>query len=201
MVIQPSQGSAPAGSRLTTQDERVVSSYATLLGELLECLEQVAREWESYLETLQSGAQSNAYSAPQLYAVGRRGRPRFEVTRDQLEYLASLSFTWTQTAAMLGVSRMTVYRRRQEFGMLGSATATLTDEELQVVLREMRVELPELRETLVLGRLRAMGYSVTRERVRLSIRVTDPLNTPLRWRGGVVAWWPDIKTAILCSRP
>ena len=140
MVIQPSRGSAPAGSRLTTQDERVVSSYATLLGELLECLEQVARtrEWESYLDTLQSGAQSNAYSAPQLYAVGRRGRPRFEVTSYQLEYLASLSFTWTQTAAMLGVSRMTVYRRRQQFGMLGSATATLTDEELQVVLREMR---------------------------------------------------------------
>ena len=44
MVIQPSRGSAPAGSRLTTQDERVVSSYATLLGELLECLEQFARE-------------------------------------------------------------------------------------------------------------------------------------------------------------
>ncbi len=43
--------------------------------------------------------------------------------------------------------------------------------------------MPNAGETVVIGRLHSMGYHINRQRVRESIRRTDPLNTPLRWRG------------------
>ena len=42
--------------------------------------------------------------------TGRRGRPKFDIDKEQIEYLLSLSFNWTEIAALLGVSRMTLYR-------------------------------------------------------------------------------------------
>lgn len=39
---------------------------------------------------------------------------------------------------------------------------------------------------MVWGQLRAMGFSVTRERVRNTLREIDPIETALRWRGQVV---------------
>ena len=38
---------------------------------------------------------------------------------------------------------------------------------------------------MVMGHLRARGYSVTRERMHLAIHATDPINTSLRWRGNL----------------
>lgn len=38
----------------------------------------------------------------------------FDVSREQLVYLSSLAFTWTEIAALLGVSRMTIYMEVKE---------------------------------------------------------------------------------------
>lgn len=70
-----------------------------------------------------------------------------------------------QIAKVLGVSYSTMYRR-QEFGMMDSVGAQITDNDLREVLRRLREELPSLGQTLVWGRLRSMGFSVMRERVR-----------------------------------
>ena len=78
---------------------------------------------------------------------------------------------------------MTIYRRRQEFGLLGDPQNTLSDGELRTAIRELRRELPELGESMVWGRLRSMGFTVTRQRVRNAIHADDPLQTALRWRG------------------
>jgi len=34
----------------------------------------------------------------------------FDISREQIEYLSSLGFKWVEIAALLGVSRMTIYR-------------------------------------------------------------------------------------------
>ena len=77
---------------------------------------------------------------------------------------------------------MTIYRRRQEYRMMENPSGNITDDELREVLRQMRRELPSLGQTLVWGRLRSLGFKVTRARVRDAMRVTDPINTALRWR-------------------
>ena len=45
-------------------------------------------------------------------------------------------------------------------------------------------------QTMVWGRLRSLGFNVTRERVRQAIRHTDPLHTALRWRGDLIKRQP-----------
>ena len=41
-----------------------------------------------------------------------------EFTEDQLVYLRSLGFKWAQIADIFGTSRMTIYRRRRDLGLL-----------------------------------------------------------------------------------
>ena len=86
-----------------------------------------------------------------------------------------MCFSWVQIAKLLGVSYMTVYRRRLEFGMTGNDGTNITDAELRVVLRQLRLELPSLGQTLAWGRLRSMGFKVQRDRVRKAMREIDPL--------------------------
>jgi len=88
---------------------------------------------------------------------GLIGRPRLGIGRDQLEYFVSLSFNWTWIAAILGVSRMTVYRRRQEFGMLDEPRTNVSDGELLVLVEDIRKNKPECGEVIVIGELRSHG--------------------------------------------
>lgn len=85
--------------------------YQAVFDDLILCLQSIRRKWEEYKDILDSGSCSGtlAYQVPVVH-TGRRGRPRFDVTKEQLEYLASLSFSWIEIAALLGVSRTTIFR-------------------------------------------------------------------------------------------
>lgn len=107
----------------------------------------------------------NTSYLPSIVQGGGRGRPS---KADQLEYLRSLSFSWTEISAMLGISRMTLYRRHIEYGMLRDGRSIDYDE-LLVLLREMRVDFPDMGEIMVRGRLRALGFNVTRQKIRNAI--------------------------------
>ena len=94
-----------------------------------------------------------------------------------LEYLYQLNFSWTEIADLVGVSHMTIYRHRIEFGMLDDNTLSrhdITDLELNEVLQQLRHNNPYSGESMMMGHLRALGISVSRERVRSILRRTDP---------------------------
>ena len=99
-------------------------------------------------------------------------------------------FSWSSIASLLGVSRMTVYRRRQEYGMVVELSRTLSNEQLQTVLRELRLSNPCFGEKMIIGRLRSMGYQISRSRVRDCVRNVDPTNTAFRWQGNITARRP-----------
>ena len=67
--------------------------------------------------------------------------------------------------------------------MLDDSTSTITDAELSATVHAIRSESPTLGVTLVTGRLRNMGYRVSRERIRSALRASDPLSSALRWTG------------------
>ena len=159
---------------------RVGTQYSSHLDELLDCLRMMLREWQNYLNHYQLRNPSS-FIVPVTHTT-QPGRPRFDISQNQLHYLHSMSFTWVQIAAILGVSYMTVYRRRQEYGMVDDPTGNVTDSELCQILHQMKRELPALGQTLVWGRLRSMGLNVTRARVREAMRESDPIHTALRWR-------------------
>ena len=91
-----------------------LEEYSRSTHQLIDCLKVIFQKWEQYSELLEShpATQGNvSYRAmPQLTESQRPGRPRFDIPREQLEYLSSLSFKWNEIAALLGVSRMTIYR-------------------------------------------------------------------------------------------
>ena len=89
----------------------VCARYHADKSDLVVCVREICSLWERRIDDLLITDVTTSYSAPHS-TVLHVGRPRFDITREQIEHLTSLSFSWTQIAGMLGVSRNTLYRRR-----------------------------------------------------------------------------------------
>ena len=85
---------------------------------------------------------------------------------------------------------MTIYRRRVEYDMLENQHQIPSDTELLQLVRQINHQLPYLGEIMVMGRLRAMGYHVTRSRLRQALHEVDPINIAMRWGGNAHARRP-----------
>ena len=164
-------------------DIEPITNLLRRLTNLRQKLTELVQQWNLYADRIELEAVSSCYMAPLQQSTGRRGRPRFSIDREQLNYLRSLSFSWVNISDLLGVSRMTVYRRRVEFGLVGDTAADVDDGTLTRIIGEIRTDLPEIGESMIMGRLRSMGLHIPRQRVRESIRTADPLNIALRWHG------------------
>ena len=165
------------------------------LSHLEDSLQALYTEWESYLDTFDRlTSMTTSYSVPLETSNGprARGRPRFDVRPEQIAYLRSMSFTYSQIADLLGVSRMTVYRRCSEFSVtdLRSRENRMSDTDVNRIVREIRLEHHSLGETMVMGRLQSMRCNVTREQVRQAIRASDPLHTALRSPSAAISRQP-----------
>jgi hypothetical protein len=163
-----------------------VQGYGRRMENIVNAIHGAIGFWERYMETLDRQMERMAYHAPKVY-TGLRGRPKFHITGDQLEYLRALSFSWTAIASLLCVSRMTIYRCRRAHNLLVEPSTIPTDTQLRAIIRRIRSESPEFGQNLVHGSVRALGHRVTRGRVREVMRTSDPLNTALRMPGGLTA--------------
>lgn len=148
---------------------------------LLQTLHITLQQWRDYSDVLESQQTLTSYTPP--FQNFGRGRPKFYISKEQLQYLRSLSFSWTAIADMLKVTRMTIYRRRIEYGMLDESHSSISDQELAETVGHILVQHPQVGQTFVSGRLRSLGYRVTRKRVRRAIHSVDPLSAALRWQG------------------
>jgi len=72
-------------------------------------------------------------------------------------------------------------RRRREYGLLEEPVMTISDADVDAVIRDMRNINPHVGVSLITGRLRSLGYHVTRERIRQLLQSSDPL----RWPGAI----------------
>ena len=112
------------------------------------------------------------------------GRRTVVITRQQIEALREIHFSWSSIARLLGVSERTLERRRREFQMpIGKACySDISDEELDRIVSQIIGLTPNAGETLVQGALRRRGLSVQRRRRRESILRVDPISRLLRRR-------------------
>lgn len=69
------------------------------------------------IERSQSINLSRSEYHPTSTPNGRRGRPAFEISREQLSFLLEQSFKITEISAILGVSKRTVERRLASFDL------------------------------------------------------------------------------------
>ena len=94
------------------------------------------RQWFEYLNSSHVRT-SSSYHAPLAHS-SERGRPKFEISMEQLLYLRSMCFTWTQIAKILGVSLMTIYRRRQALGLIEEPSNSHSNRELHTILLQLQ---------------------------------------------------------------
>ncbi len=155
-----------------------VTGYLT---ELTNHLRLLLSRWIDYLDHYDAH-HPHSYVAVITTNDNSTGRPRYNISKEQLEYLRSMSFSWVEISQMLGVSYMTVYRRRIEYGIIDDLGRDLSDDNLIRVVNEMKHEQPALGQTMVWARVKSLGYKVSRARVRDAIRRSDPISSAFRWR-------------------
>ena len=112
------------------------------------------------------------------------GRPRYRITKDQIETLRETGMSWKRIALTLRISDSTLYRRRQELG-LHESFVDISYEELYTVITGMLTQTPYAGESYVSGGLRARGIFVQRYRIREILRTIDPVGRALRRRAAI----------------
>ena len=113
----------------------------------------------------------------------RRGRPKFDIHKEQLQHLLQLHFTCPKIAALLGVSLRTVRRRMTEYGLSVSGLySDISNCELDRLVDEIRGSFPNCGYRMMDGHLRQRGIRVTQVRIRNSMHRVDPEGVTLRWR-------------------
>ncbi len=126
----------------------------------------------------------NSEFTPSVLRSGSRGRPKFEITQQQLEYL--LNFSCREVSDNLGVSLRTIRRRMTEYGLsVSSLYSNLSDGDLDVLVSQILHEYPNCGYRLMHGHLLCCGHRITQARVRNSMHRVDPEGLVIRWASTV----------------
>ena len=115
---------------------------------------------------------------------GERGRPKYNISREQLELYLHYGFSLSKISEMLFVSTKTVSRRIEEFNIKSMAFSDLSNEDLDTVVSEIMREFPNCASKRMSirmsGFLLARGLRIQQARVREALRRTDPDGVLLR---------------------
>ena len=114
--------------------------------------------------------------------AGSPGQPSYYISRHQLQFLIAMNFTVPAIAQLLGVSRATVTRRMNTFGIgVRQMYSRISDDRLDELVREITMEFPRAGYRFIRSHLRARGYRITERRVRHSLGRIDPTAVAVRW--------------------
>ena len=121
-----------------------------------------------------------AYRAERVFS-GTYGRPKFNIPREQLQFLLEQGFTVPAIANILGVSSRTIERRLSENRLSRrSLYSTISDHDLDAIMTSILTEFPETGYKRMTGFLRARGVVVQQNRIRERMRTINPEGTLLR---------------------
>ena len=120
-------------------------------------IEPFIREAARLLRAFEDSSHNDSYELP-MQCDGRVERPRFGISREQLQYLLQNGFTGPQIAEMLSVSLSTVRRRMREFNVsVKDLYSNITEGELDNVIREILRDFPNCGYRRALGELKRRG--------------------------------------------
>ena len=113
-----------------------------------------------------------------------------EITRDQLEHLRSLHFSWTKIADILHAGISTIQCRHQEFGLDAKFEnfSNILDSELDNIYVTLTSQTgqgfitPNFGRRRFLRALQSRGLRIQMHRVSTCICRVDPIGTALQWR-------------------
>ena len=123
-----------------------------------------------------TASQCTNFQTTETIFTGMPGRPKFNVPKEQLEFLVEQGFFRTPViATLLGVSRRTFERRFQEFGVSCRAVySSISDEHLDTVINTILAEFPETGYKRITGFYKARGFVLQQNRIRQAMRRVNP---------------------------
>ena len=158
--------------RWAVQLSSVLHTSESLAGSIRDCIILVSQQIEA--------SQSRLAIPPQ--EAGARGRPKFIITRQQLEYLLENDFSVPKIAAMLRVSVSTIRRRMTHFGILVQDYYTEIDERaLASEIEDIKTNHPQSGYRMMHSLLKLRGIRVPIHRVRQACFEVDPAGSMTRW--------------------
>ena len=110
------------------------------------------------------------------------GRPRIEVSKEDILELRLLKFSWTKISRILRISRQTLYRCLEEYEIPCNDYADISPTELDEVVLGIKQDHPNHGEVMVMGHLARLGVKVPRSQVRSCIHRVDHANVEQRRR-------------------
>ncbi|KAL1489247.1 hypothetical protein ABEB36_014180 [Hypothenemus hampei] len=111
------------------------------------------------------------------------GRPKLDITAEQISFLRNMGSSWTNISNTLGVSRRTLFRYREMFNL---REEFITDEQLRISIQEILNITTNAGEVYILGALMAKGYNIPRWRVRDCLYALHGVGRAMRSRKTIV---------------
>lgn len=140
----------------------------------------------SLLEELDRSQSMGISYEPEILAENCRGRPRIQITQEQLEYLLQMGFSGPHIADILSVSLSTVRRRMHQYRLsINSLYSIITDQDLDILVADIKQQFPNCGYRLMHGHLLRQGHRITQARVREVLHRVDPEGVVIRWTSAV----------------
>ena len=109
------------------------------------------------------------YAVCSVLAENCKGRPKLDVTKEEILHLKSLNYSWTKIAEILEVSRQMLYRRLQEFGIDLCKFTPILEPDVDTALKSINESHSSCGEVMIQGHLLHNGIKVPREMLRTAI--------------------------------
>ena len=117
----------------------------------------------------------------QTLSTGQRGRPRYFISKDKLEFLLNMRFTSGEISSMLCVSESTVKRRIREFeSFVRPRYSDISDDDLDHIVERIMREFPNSVYKRMTGLLQNAGHRIQQSRIRECMRKVNPDGVLLR---------------------
>ncbi|XP_057187724.1 uncharacterized protein zgc:174680 [Triplophysa rosa] len=146
-------------------------NHVTIPEQLIESL----RELINVVNTSLSSEETTAHTSDIVTLTwGNLGRPRLDISRDDIEELLSTALPVEHLAQICGVSRRTMNRRLKEHSLsVRGCYSSISDDELDHVVRAIKLRMPHSGYRLVKGELVARGHRIQWHRVKASMQRVD----------------------------
>ena len=159
------------------------NSLVRYLG-VLDCVNEevinIIRDANDILQMIDAQNTPHSYRVEQL-SNGQRGRPRFNVPKEQLEFLIERGFSIPDIAHILGISVRTTERRLLEFGLFATQAFTSIDNQsLDHTIQDIVRYFPSFGYRRMTGALLSRGIRVSQVRIREAMRRVNPEGVLLR---------------------
>ena len=153
--------------------------------ECLLVLERLCEHLNAILLEAEDRVRAVAASTAPTVSTGLPGRPRYDLTADQINLCLDLGYNWQGIASVFNMDRSTIFRHRTRLNIPPLNYSAISQEELRSAIQSVLRDTPNAGETYVRGSLLGMGLRIQRWRVRDALRIIDPVGRCVRHRRAI----------------